>query len=106
MERGWIFTLGEFAGFALAAVATSESDLDESVTTSLAIVGGGGLLALKVWEVVDAIRGPSRHNRRVRDIRTKSGFAHRDAKVIVQPFVLLNNDRDGRGGLAGITVRF
>jgi hypothetical protein len=106
LERGWIFTFGVPAGLVIASIAASDFDLDENVAAAMYIVGGGGALVLKVWEVVDAIRGPSLHNRRVRAIRAKAGFDRRDARVTLQPFLLLHGESGGRGGIAGLTLRF
>ncbi len=103
-ERGWIFTFGELVTFGMATVAASESDLDQSIVTTLGIAGWGGWLSLRVWEVTDAVIGPKRHNMRVRAIRGKAG--HAVAGTTVQPFVVPRSRTDGAGVFAGIVVRF
>jgi hypothetical protein len=72
--RGWIFTLGERAGFGMIVAASIESDLDVTLVNALAIGGWVSFVGLHVWEVTDAIVVPGRHNRRVRDLRVKAGF--------------------------------
>jgi hypothetical protein len=103
-ERGWIFTLGEFAAFGLIAVSSSESDLNLDLTAAMAIVGWGGFLGLRVWEVTDAVRGPGIHNRRVREVRfrtSRSTIADR-VDIFVAPLVLGARP----GTIAGVTLRF
>jgi len=72
--RGWIFTLGELAGFGMIVAASIESDLDETLVNALAIGGWVSFVGLHVWEVADAIVVPGRHNRRVRNLRVKAGL--------------------------------
>lgn len=96
-ERGWIFTLGEFAAFGFIAAASSESDLDTNVVGAMAIVGWGGFLGLRVWEVVDAVTGPRRHNRKVRELRARTRFA---------PYVAPLASDSRSGATAGVTFRF
>jgi len=103
-ERGWIFTLGEFAAFGLVAAAAAESDLDPNVVGAMAIVGWGGLLGLRVWEVTDAVTGPKRHNRRVRELRTRAGIGGGAASVelFVTPLALGSRS----GTIAGVALYF
>lgn len=102
-ERGWIFTLGEFAAFGFIAAAASESDLDPNVVGALAIVGWGGFLGLRVWEVADAVSGPTRHNRKVRALRARAGSR---SGAHVDLFVLPVRLGTHAGTVAGVTVRF
>lgn len=102
--RGWIFTVGELAAFAMIAVAAAESDLDERLVGALGIGGWTAFLGLHVWEVADAIVVPGRHNRRVRDLRVKVGIPIGTAS-------LLGNARGGHGEPAAgavveLSVRF
>lgn len=99
-ERGWIFTVGELAGFGLAAVAASESDLDQDVITAMAIVGWSSFLGLHVWEVVDAVTVPRRHNRRVREARRRAGYRPTYVLPIVTPAPA------GDGAVGGVLVTF
>jgi hypothetical protein len=94
-ERGWIFTVGELASVALFVVASSESDLDTSITNVLGVAGIGGLVGFHVWGAVDAIIAPSRHNRRVRALRQRVDFS-----AFATP--LPADD----GAIVGITARF
>ena len=79
-ERGWISTLGELVACGFIAVAASESDLDTNVVGALAITGWGGLIGLRVWEVQDAVSGPKRHNRKVRELRARLGSSTQTAR--------------------------
>lgn len=71
-ERGWIFTVGEVVAFGFIAAAAVESDLAAPLVGVMAVVGWGGYLGLRVWEVTDAVTGPPRHNRRVRALRARA----------------------------------
>lgn len=103
-ERGWIFTLGEFAAFGFIAAAASESDLDPNLVGAMAIVGWGGFLGLRVWEVADAVSGPNRHNRRVRELRARAGTRGSAARVNL--FVMPFGPGYRSGTVAGLTWHF
>jgi hypothetical protein len=81
-----------------------EATCSNNNTTGIYIVGGLiGLLGFRVWEIVDAVGGPSKHNRKVRELKMRLGipvpmYTHR-----VIPYV--NKTRDG-GGTAGVMFRF
>ena len=76
-EKGWIFTLGETAGF---ATWMSAYMLDMSCTRHCGAVGplaAAGLLSvvgLRLWESVDAITGARAKNRRVLKQRAQLGL--------------------------------
>jgi hypothetical protein len=110
-DTGWIFALGEAASFTVFIIGIGQlardcgiverDDCDESNGAGLALAGALGLGVFHVWGLVDSIAGPSRHNRRVRDLRMRVGqpmYSHR-----IQPF--LHKSRDG-GGFAGMALRF
>lgn len=50
-ERGWYFTFGEITCFLIATGSGGNA------------IGGAGFVGFKIWEVVDAIHGPSQSNR-------------------------------------------
>jgi hypothetical protein len=112
-ETGWIFTLGEAASMAalMYGILHSFDSCFDSTSSScnddvdgIYIVGGlVGLLGFRVWEIVDAVGGPSKHNRKVRELKMRLGipvpmYTHR-----VVPYI--NKTRDG-GGTAGVMLRF
>ncbi len=103
-ERGWIFTLGEFAAFGFIAAAAAESDLDANVVGAFAVIGWGGFLGLRVWEVSDAVRGPNRHNRRVRELRARARSAHAGARLDL--FVVPTGLTAAPGTVVGLSLRF
>ena len=105
-ERGWIFTLGEFVAFGFIAVAASESDLDANVVGALAITGWGGLIGLRVWEVKDAVSGPKRHNRRLRELRARRRLASQLALEDLQFYVAPRGEPRGGGVVAGVALHF
>lgn len=96
-ETGWIFTVGELASIAAIIVGIGEGE-----DGALVVGGAVGLVVFRVWEVVDAFAGPARHNRRLRELRTRLGYP--PAPYAITPFVA--PPRDGAGGVAGVSVRF
>lgn len=105
-ERGWIYTLGEFVAFGFISVAASESDLDTQVVGALAITGWGALVSLRVWEVVDAVSGPKRHNRRVRQLRARNALAPRTVLTSLQLYLARPAGSAASGTIAGVGLRF
>lgn len=110
-DTGWIFTLGDAAAvtvFTVGLVRTFEDCTDDfgneedcgSNGPTLMVVGLLGGLAIRTWEIVDAISGPNDHNRRVRDLKYRMGIP---VQVGVEPYV--TRTRDG-GATAGLTLRF
>ena len=112
-ETGWIFTVGEIASFTALVIGLSQAldncfdnidgNCDDGRGEGLMIGGLVGLLAFRVWEVVDAFGGPPKHNRKVRELRMRLGmpmpmYTHR-----VVPYV--NKTRDN-GATAGVVFRF
>ena len=111
-DTGWIFTLGESVSlgavmFALP-VALSESCYDcgrpHDTTNSdrAAYVMIGGLIAFAgfhIWEVGDALIGPSLHNQRFEDARRR----HPETYSVL-PYVVPS--ASGNGGVAGLSLRF
>lgn len=124
LDKGWIFTGGEIASLALvfSSIRTSDSCVhydrvppngDEPVgpgtdcdagsdgdRTRLAI-GLGAYVGLRIWEIADAISGPSDHNRRVRALRSR--VRQEAGGLVVAPF--LAPAREG-GAMAGVAARF
>jgi hypothetical protein len=105
-QRGWIYTLGELGAFGMIAVAASESDLDTAAVGALAIVGWGSFVGLRVWEVADAISAPSRHNRAVRRLRARSGYAPRLSLAELHIYVARPVQTGHSGAIAGVALRF
>lgn len=117
-ETGWIFTLGESASVALLiygvvqafgdCTATDEfgfcTSRESNSTGGVAIAGGLiGLLVFRVWEIVDAFSGPTKHNARVRNIKMRLGMPVPMYVEKVTPYV--NKTRDN-GGTVGLRFRF
>jgi hypothetical protein len=112
-DTGWIFTLGESASIAMmiAGVVRSIDDCgfghetcdDEGSAdgTGMIVVGLVGFSVFRVWEIIDAIGGPSGHNRRVRELKWRLGIPVQVSNL--QPYVL--RGRDG-GGTAGLRFDF
>lgn len=118
-DTGWIFTLGEIGALALIIYGAEQAasndcfyddpGCDEDAGGLPITVGLIGYLVLHVWEIVDAIGGPSRHNRRVRNLRMRmgyppSGYYYGQVEPYVTP-VGKGSDADD-GAIAGIRVRF
>ena len=107
-KTGWIFALGGGASVAamiigavqLADDCSFEAECDDSDGAGLMVVGLVGFAVFHTWGLVDSIAGPSRHNRRVRDLRMRLGLR---PMYSVVPFV--RETPDG-GGVAGLTLRF
>ena len=107
-KTGWIFALG--GGVSVAAMIAGAvqhvdecgfgENCDESNGAGMMVVGLVGFAVFHTWGLVDSIAGPSRHNRRVRDLQMRLGMR---PMYSVAPFV--RETRDG-GGVAGLTLRF
>ncbi len=111
-ETGWIFTLGETASIVAVFVGAAKAfdncfDRDTSCHNNdgetYLIAGVAGLLVFRAWEIVDAFTGPSKHNRRVRELKMRLGIPQPMYSKQLTPY--LNKTRDG-GGTAGLTFRF
>jgi hypothetical protein len=111
-ETGWIFTVGEIAsitalfigvGQALDDCFDSDARCNDDKGEGLIIGGLVGLLAFRVWEVVDAVGGPSKHNRKVRELKMRLGMPMPMYTQRVVPYV--NRTRDS-GATAGVVFHF
>lgn len=111
-ETGWIFTVGEIASFTAMMVgvfqAFDDCTFDDRCSDSnrggeLIIGGLVGLLAFRVWEVVDAFGGPPKHNRKVRELKMRLGMPVPMYTQRVVPYI--NRTRDS-GATAGVVFRF
>jgi hypothetical protein len=111
-DTGWIFTIGELASITALIVGVTQSvedcfGVDSSCNDDRGeglIIGGlVGLVAFRVWELVDAFGGPSKHNRKVRELRMRLGMPMPMYTQRVVPYV--NRTNDG-GGTAGVVFRF
>jgi hypothetical protein len=117
-DTGWIFTLGEVASIAMIIYGAeqeanddcfygNEPDCDEDAGALPITIGLIGFVVLHVWEVVDAIAGPARHNRRVRNLRMRMGYPPAGYYYgQVEPYVTPVGKNDDDGAIAGIRVRF
>lgn len=113
-DTGWIFTLGEGAAITafivgLASIADcldsdANCDEDDDGATALLVGGGLGLVAFRIWEVVDAFTGPASHNRRVRELRMRAGVPP-PMYTRIAPYVDKPKHGNG-GGVVGLSLRF
>lgn len=124
LDKGWIFTGGELASLVLvfSSIRTTyscahydrvppsgddpagpETDCDtgSDVDEARLAIGLGAYIGLRIWEIADAISGPSDHNRRVRALRGR--IRQEAGGVVVAPF--LAPAREG-GAMAGVAARF
>lgn len=124
LDKGWIFTGGELASLALvfSSIRTADScvhydrvppngddpvgpgtdcDAGSDVDETRLAIGLGAYIGLRIWEIADAISGPSDHNRRVRALRSR--IRQEAGGVVVAPF--LAPAREG-GAMAGVAARF
>jgi hypothetical protein len=115
-DTGWIFTVGEAASMVALIVGVVKTvddcfDLDErgcddDSTGSVLVLGGFiGLAGFRIWEVVDAITGPPRHNARLRQLRMRLGMPPASFARRLRPYIAPPLSRDG-GATAGLTLRF
>jgi hypothetical protein len=111
-EAGWIFTLGEGASFVIMSVGISKevdciAPASGGCTNSndgegLFIAGIVGLVAFHVWDVVDAVVGPSKRNTRIRELRSRHGIAQPMFGKRITPYVNRSHD----AGVAGVSLSF
>jgi hypothetical protein len=87
-ETGWKITAG-MLGSMVMFVAFADSNGLLQVTGALALTG------FYIYGFVDAGIGPSKHNRRLRELRTR---------MTMQAMPYVNRSRDG--GTAGLVLRF
>jgi hypothetical protein len=106
-EKGWIFTVGEGAGLALAVVGAvqcrrgvEDLQVDDGPRTCDLLFGAGAVVfvGFRLWEVIDAMTGPASHNRKVRRLR------NRHQQPAWHGFVVPAGAGDG--AVAGMTLRF
>ena len=67
----------------------------------------GGFLtfgALRAWEIVDALIAPPRHNRRVRELRSRLGYPPSGVYYGLTP--ILTPPQNGDGAIAGFALGF
>lgn len=113
-DTGWIFTVGELASITALMVGVFRAfddclELDDSCNDGnsdgvpLIVAGAIGLTVFRIWEIVDAIGGPSKHNARVRELRMRLGIPQ-PMYTKITPYVVPS--RDGGGGTAGLSFRF
>lgn len=111
-DTGWIFTVGEAASGAVAMISfaavigcaanTDEGDRSCNADSSAMLLLGSALAfgALRVWETFDAISAPAEHNRRLRELRLRTGMP---VATRVRPFAAPTADG---GAMAGVAARF
>lgn len=112
-DTGWIFTLGEaasitalFVGLGQAIDDCFASDVscnDSNSGEGLMIAGLIGYLGFRVWSIADAVSGPSKHNRKVRELKMRLGIPQPMYGQKLVPYV--HKSRDG-GGTAGLSFSF
>lgn len=109
-DTGWIFTLGEPVAFGvfiyglmqnIGCIGTSGGCSNNHDAGSTAIVVGAvSLVGLRLWEVIDAFVGPSRHNERYRALQMRLGNPM--PAYTYRPFVAPSNG----GAVAGLSLSF
>jgi hypothetical protein len=113
-DTGWIFTVGEIGAATAIVVGVSEAFACDGAPRGAcgsrndrgAALAYGGLLVfggLHVWEIVDAIVGPRRHNDRVRALRARLGQPQPTYGRLA-PYV--TPTYGGNGGVAGVALTF
>lgn len=115
-DTGWIFTLGESVSAAVVVAGLARalgcfdggsndggSDCDDRGAVNLMMAGAIGLTVFRVWELVDVFSVPPAHNRRVRSLRQRLGFAPTLRVSQVQPYLAPSVDG---GAMAGFAARF
>jgi hypothetical protein len=113
-DTGWIFTLGETAGFTALLIGAVDTFRDcpidggQSMTCDRSQgpwLFWGGLIALgglRIWELYDAWAVPPEHNRRLRELRIRLGMPP-PPTYSLKPYL---GPTGGSGGVAGLTLRF
>lgn len=108
-DTGWIYTLGE--GLSLGAVMLAlpvalSGDCGDCGSHTNSDRAGylmiGGLLAytgFHIWEIGDALIGPTEQNRRFAEVRAR----HPETYTVL-PYVVPS--ATGNGGVAGLSLRF
>jgi hypothetical protein len=83
---GWKFTVAEigFASLMISGISNCDSlFFGSGCTTNSAFgIGLAGLMVTRIWEIVDAISGPSRHNNRYRYLKSRQS-----SRVRVLPMI-------------------
>ena len=104
-DTGYIFTIGELGSLAVLVAGIGDcsddwwdEDDDEDCNGGLIFLGAAGYLGFRIWEAIDAWAVPPGHNRRVREIKARTGIASGEWKGFVIPVQ--------EGALAGISYRF
>jgi hypothetical protein len=104
-ERGWTFllldtaTVGLLTAGALNCVSIfGDTEPDQCDGDPTLLVGLGMLLVVRTFETIDLLKGPSRHNERVRRAREKAYGP--SLQVSAGPTA------DAAGGQVGLLVRF
>jgi hypothetical protein len=113
-DRGWIFTLGEVASIGLLLWGWSEAwnctlddvECDDSRGVGKLTVGALAFSGFRVWETIDAFAVPAGHNRDVRALRMRLGYPPAGYGRPGYSLHLAPSQGNGRGGVAGLTVRF
>ncbi len=106
-SAGWKFTLGEglswtgvFVGLGMSGSASS---FRKDLGMSLGIASLISLGVFRIWEIIDTLAGPARHNRKVRAARKKAyGNSYTSSRYSL--FVAPTSDT--QGGVAGIRLSF
>jgi hypothetical protein len=107
-ETGWIFLVGEGlsgAAFTKGVVDLIECTADRETTYNCDnarwvpwLVGGSiAFSVFRIWGVVDAFKGPERHNQRVRAVKARLGIP-----IYAAPYVAPSHDR----ATFGVVARF
>lgn len=115
-EKGWVFTVGESLSLGLVVYALQSENPDcldieggnyyceprRPRSVEVALGAGIAFIGLRAWEIVDSLAGPAEHNRKVRELRARTGQQPYAQKLT--PFVVPM--LDGSGATAGFAARF
>ena len=101
-ETGWIFTVGEIGSVILlvtgvvAYVENTEAAAHDSTRevrekrdgaqrsgTTRITLGAIGLIGFRIWELVDVIYGPIKHNNRYDELKRKSATSNHKLQPII-----------------------
>ena len=109
-DTGYIFTVGDAAAtialaYGLERTLNCLEGCSASDDGSRWVIGGFvALAAFRAVEVADALIAPPRHNRRVRELRSRLGYPPSGVYYGLTP--ILTPPKNGDGAIAGFALRF
>ncbi len=101
-ESGWKFAAGEGAALGSMLVGGLLLAEDSGVVGGTMLIGGGvGFVALRIWEIVHGLTGPSTHNSRYREVHWKAYQVHQQVAPRTRLYVAPSGESGGVAGLQG-----